>query len=95
MLLFHPADAALQDEVQKHRRTDGGHDDADRQLCRLYDKARDDIGGQQERGAEQRAAGKHGPVIGAGEQPHQVRDDDADEADDAGDGHRRADRGGR
>ena len=49
-----------------------------------------DVAGHQERRAEQRRRRKHDPVIGADHQAHQVRHDDADEADRAADRYRGA-----
>ena len=40
--------------------------------------------------AEERRRRQHEPMVGADDQPHQVRHDDADEADRAADRHRRA-----
>ena len=54
--------------------------------------AREDVGQQHQRGAEQRAARQHDAMVGPGHQPDQVGNDDADEADHAGDRHRRPDR---
>ena len=50
------------------------------------------IAADEKRRAEERRRRQHQPVIGADEQPHQVRDDDADEADRAAERHRRAGR---
>ena len=44
----------------------------------------------QERGTEQRRRRQHDAMIGADDQSHQVRDDDADEADRSADRHRGA-----
>ena len=46
----------------------------------------------EKRGAEERRRRQHQPMIGADDQPDEVRDDDADEADRAADRDRRAGR---
>ena len=53
----------------------------DRHLDRRHDRARDQVAQHQERRAEQRRGRQHDAVVGADQQPHQVRHDDADEAD--------------
>ena len=53
-------------------------------------RAGDQIARHQERRAEAKRGGHDQPVIGADEQPHQVRHDDPDEADRPADGHRGA-----
>ena len=44
------------------------------------DRARDEIADDEKRGAEQRRRRQHEPMIGADDQPDEVRHDDADEA---------------
>ena len=80
--------------MQKHGSADGSHDDTERQLGGPHHHARDDIGDQHQRGAEQRAGRQDETVIGPRDQTHEMRDDDADEADDAGDGDGRTHGGG-
>src|SRR5918993_5533519 len=57
-----------------------GHD-PDRQLDRRHDGPGYEVAAHQERRAEQCRRGKYDAVVRADEQPHQVRYDDADEAD--------------
>jgi hypothetical protein len=77
MSLLHPADAAPQDEMQKDRCANRGHNDADRQLGGPHDHARDNVGDEHQNGAEQRAAWEDDAVVGPRQQPHEVGHDNA------------------
>ena len=66
------------------RPADHCRDDPDRQLDWRHDRARDEIAEHQECRAKERGGRQHDAMIRADEQPHQVRDHDADEADRAG-----------
>ena len=53
-------------------------------------RARDEVAADQERGAEERRRRQHEPMVGADDQAHEVRHDDADERDRAGERYRGA-----
>ena len=54
---------------------------ADRQLLRGDQRARQRVGEHQQRAAGQRRGGQQQTLVVAGDEPDQVRDDEADEAD--------------
>ena len=64
---------------RKNGPSDQGGDDADRQLGRGERDAREQVAGDQERRAEQRRRRQDDAVIGADQQPDEMRHDDADE----------------
>ena len=66
---------------EKERAPDHRRDDAHWQFEWGQHGARDQVAADQERRAEARGGGQHEAVVRAHEQPHQVRYDDADEAD--------------
>ena len=70
------------EQPQKKRPADERRDDADRQLDRREQIVRATrVARDQERRAEQRRRRQHQPMIGADDQPHDVRHDEADERD--------------
>ena len=79
-----PAAEQQQEQRHSHQRRDRPH----RQLARREDRARDRVGQHQQRAAGKRCARHDDTVIGTGDEPHQVRHHQADEADGAGGRHR-------
>ena len=73
---------------------EGGGEDADGQFCRGDDGARDEVGEQQQRRAKEERDGQDVAVVAAGEAAHDVRHDEADEGDAAGEGDAAADQQG-
>ena len=86
-----PRGAAGQ-QPEEERPADQRGQHADRQLGRRDHGAGERIGQHQEGAAEQRRGRQQGAMAGAQQQAHDVRRDQADEADDAGDRHAGADR---
>ncbi len=80
------------DHGEKERYADQRGDDADAELVRrAATMPHRDVGGGQQRRARERARQQHARRIGADRAAHEMRRDQPDEADGAGDRHRRSD----
>jgi hypothetical protein len=76
------------EQVEEDRHAEQGGEHADRQLLRGDHGARQGVGHHQQGAAGQRGGGQQHALVVADCQAHQVRHDEADEADAAGGGHR-------
>src|SRR5256714_13526203 len=75
-----PASTGSSQQINKDRRADERRDDADVQFARRNHGARQGVGEQQEAAARQRRGRDDETVVAAADQPHGMRNDQADEA---------------